>query len=174
MIDADAMSELTVRDLLATHEAVLADLRRRGVVRNDDAPSDQYARWLAQQSFGGVLQPESTPGHDLMTPDGKRIQVKSRVARTGAMDERQLSPFRSVDFDEALVILFDDTYDVTRAALLTNEQIMRLARWQPHMNGRVLIARDAVLALGTDVRRRLRPARPDVAPVVPITPVATA
>jgi len=168
MLDADALTELSVRDLLATHEAVLADLRRRGIVRTDDAPADQYARWLAHQAFGGLLEPESTPSHDLTTPDGRRLQVKSRVARTGGVDDRQLSPFRTVDFDELLVILFDTTYEVTRAALLTNEQVMRLARWQPHMNGRVLIARDAVLALGTDVRRRLRPARAEASPIAPV------
>jgi hypothetical protein len=96
------------------------------------------------------------------------MQVRCRVIRTGQQDERQLSPFRNVDFDDALVILFDPSYDVIRAASLTREQVMRLARWQPHMSGRVLIARDAVLALGTDVRRRLRSARADVAPIAPV------
>jgi len=37
--------------------------------------------------------------------------------------------------------------------------VLRLARWQPHENGRVLIARDAVLNLGTDVKKRLRKVR---------------
>ena len=156
MIDADALSELTVRDLLATHEAVLADLRKRGIVRTNDEPAGQYAEWLAHQAFGGMLEPNSTGSRDLATPDGRRLQVKCRVLRNGSVDERQLSPFRGFEFDEALVILFDPAYEVTRASLLTKEQVMRLARWQPHVNGRVLIARDAVLALGTDVRRRLR------------------
>ena len=160
MIDAGAMSELTVRDLLATHEAILAALRERGVVRTEEAPAHQYALWLAHQAFGGVLQADGDASHDLTTPDGKRLLVKSCVVRSGRDDERQLAPFRSTNFDEVLVILFDATYEITRAALLTHQQVMRLARWKPHMNGRVLIARDAVLALGTDVRRRLPAARP--------------
>jgi hypothetical protein len=154
MIDADAMSELTVRDLLATHEAVLTALRDRGVVRTDEAPEQQYALWLAHEAFGGAITPESA-SHDLTTPDGRRLQVRSYIIRVDQIDDRHLAPFRNVDFDEVLVILFDASYEVTRAALLTNEQVMRLARWKPQLNGRVLTARDAVLALGTDVRRRL-------------------
>jgi hypothetical protein len=164
MIDAEAMSELTVRDLLATHEAVLEALRGRGVMRTDDAPAQQYARWLAHEAFGGVMAPEGAH-HDLLTPDGRRLLVRSVVVR-GARDDRQLAPFRGVDFDELLVILFDASYEVIRASVLTKEHVMRLARWKPQLNGRILTARDAVLALGTDVRRRLPSNRASGGPVV--------
>jgi hypothetical protein len=160
MLEADAMDGMTVRDLLATHEAVLTALRSMGVVRTSDAPAGQYAEWLALQTFGGALEENSTKGHDLVTGEDRRMQVKCRVLRTGHAGERQLSPFRSCDFDDALIILFDPTYEVMRAALLSAEQVLRLARWQAHVNGRVLIARDAVLSLGVDVKKRLRAARP--------------
>jgi hypothetical protein len=165
--ELDDMSGRTVRELLATHEAVLTTLRTRGVVRTSDAPAGQYAEWLALQVFGGTLAPNATKSHDLTTPDGTRVQVKCRVLRNGDAGERQLSPFRSVDFDEALIIFFDATYEVQRAALLTAEQVLRLARWQPHVNGRVLIARDAVLNLGTDVKKRFLKVRHEHPPLSP-------
>jgi hypothetical protein len=172
MIDAAAMSELTVRDLLATHEAVLTALRDRGVMRTDESPAQQYALWLAHEAFGGAITPESM-SHDLTTPDGRRLQVRSAVVRADQVDDRQLAPFRNVDFDELLVVLFDASYEVLRAAMLTNEQVMRLARWKPQLNGRVLVARDAVLALGTDVRRRLPAARAHTDPGAAIAPFVT-
>jgi hypothetical protein len=154
---------MSVRDLLATHEAVLETLRSRGVVRTSDEPAVQYAKWLAHQAFGGTIEADTTKAHDLVTAEGRRMRVAGLVIRSTDAGERQLPQFRGADFDEVLVALFDPSYDLLRASVLTTEQVMRLARWQPHINGRVLIARDAVLDLGTDVKRKLRNARQPVA-----------
>jgi hypothetical protein len=147
-------TELTVRELLATHESTLAELRARGIVRTKDAPAGQYAEWVALQVFGGELAPNSEKSYDLTTADGERLQIKCRVLRNGKAVERQLSPFRSFNFDEALVILFAPSYDVLRAVLLPPAVIEQHARWRKHVNGHVLIARDGVLDIGTDVTDR--------------------
>jgi hypothetical protein len=70
--------------------------------------------------------------------------------------ERQLSPFRSFAFDQALILLFDPEYAVQRAVLLSAELTERCAPWRAYVNGYVLVARDAVLDLGTDVTARFQ------------------
>ena len=147
-------AEVTVRELLAMHETALAELRARGVVRTNDSPSGQYAEWLAQQVLGGELAPNSEKSFDLTTSDGVTLQVKCRVLRNGSAGERQLSPFPSFDFDQALVILFDPAYDVLHAVLLSADLAQQLSRWSAHVNGYLLTARSSVLEQGVDVTAR--------------------
>jgi hypothetical protein len=78
--------------------------------------------------------------------------VKARVIRNPTKaGERQLSPFRSFDFDVALVVLFDRAYAVSRAVTLSADLIFEHSRESRHVNGRIVIARDALLDMGTDV-----------------------
>ena len=125
-----------------------------------DAPSGQYAEWLAQRALGGVLAPNSVKSYDLTTDDGRRVQVKARVIRdpSNKRGERQLSPFRSFDFDDALIILFDTNYDVSRAAMLDAGTVLDHCRESRHVNGQVLIARDSLLDLGADATDMLNAA----------------
>ncbi len=160
IINLAALADVPPRELLAGYEVLLRELRRREVVRTNDAPSGQYAEWLAQRAFGGVLAPNSVKSYDLTTDGGRRLQVKARVIRDQSKrsGERQLSPFRSFDFDEALVILFDTNYDVSRASLLDAETVLDHCRESKHVNGHVLIARDSVLDLGADVTEMMNAA----------------
>jgi hypothetical protein len=152
LLDHELLAEATPRQILATYELLLAELRRRNVVRTNDAPSGQYAEWLAQRVLGGSLASNSVKSYDLTAADGSRIQVKARVVRnTAKAGERQLSPFRSFEFDSALIILFDDTYRVRRAIMLPATVVLEHSRDSSHVNGRILIARDAVLNLGDDL-----------------------
>lgn len=157
LINLAALPDVPPRELLAGYEVILRELRRREVVRTNDAPSGQYAEWLAQRAFGGVLAPNSVKSYDLTTSAGRRLQVKARVIRDPSKKsgERQLSPFRSFDFDDALILLFDTNYMVTRAALLDAATILANCRESRHVNGHVLIARDSVLDLGVDVTQTM-------------------
>jgi hypothetical protein len=160
LINLAALPDVPPRELLAGYEVLLRELRRREVVRTNDAPSGQYAEWLAQRAFGGVLAPNSVKSYDLTTDAGRRLQVKARVIRDPSRrsGERQLSPFRSFDFDDALIILFDTSYDVSRGVLLAAETVLDHCRESRHVNGHVLIARDSVLDLGTEVTREMNSA----------------
>ena len=48
---------LRIGELLALSRSVLAELRRRGVIRTSNAPTGDYAEWLAAQATGGQLEP---------------------------------------------------------------------------------------------------------------------
>lgn len=157
LISKRGLQAVPARLLLATYESILGELRERAVVRTNDAPAGQYAEWVAQRVLGGVLADNSVKSYDLVTPEGLKVQVKARVLRKpNLVSERQLSPFRSFDFDQALVILFDRTYGVARAVLLSHDVVEAASTFNKHVNGNILIARDSVLALGDDVTDRFR------------------
>ena len=140
-------------ELLVTHESILAELRRRGVVRTNDAPLGQWAEGLAHRKLGGTLEPNSKKGFDLVTLEGRKIQVKARLVRdVKKRSERLLSVFRSFDFDDCLVLLFDQKYEVRNAVLLSAKVVAERARMSKHVNGHLLFATDAILQLGKDVK----------------------
>jgi hypothetical protein len=103
---ADTLAELTTGELLALSRGILAELRRRGVIRSGNAPAGDYAELLVQRATGGELAPNSQKSWDVETPTGVHLQVKARVVTNpNASGERQLSVFRSWEFDAAVIVL---------------------------------------------------------------------
>ena len=47
------LGEMTVGELLSFSRAILAELRRRGVIRTGNAPAGDYAELLVQRASGG-------------------------------------------------------------------------------------------------------------------------
>jgi Family of unknown function (DUF6998) len=150
---------LRIGELLALSRSVLAELRRRGVVRTANAPTGDYAEWLAARATGGHLEPNSRRSWDLVTKDGDRVQVKARVTSDIAKrGERQLSSFRSWDFDAALIVLFDEQLKVRRATWITVAEVEAAARDDPYVSASRVIASDSFMERGTDWTARLREA----------------
>jgi len=157
LIDRDALTASTPRELLATYESILVELRSRGIVRTNDAPLGQWAEWLARRVLGGTLERNSRKGHDLITADRRRVQVKARLVRdVKRKSERQLSVFRSFKFHACLVLLFDPKYEVRSATLLSPKAVRTNSRFHKHVNGWVLSATEDLLQRGTDLTKRFR------------------
>jgi hypothetical protein len=57
--------EITVGALLSFSRAILAELRRRGVIRTGNAPAGDYAELLVQRASGGELAPNSEKSWDV-------------------------------------------------------------------------------------------------------------
>ena len=134
-------------ELLSGYARTLAELRRRNVVRSNNAPAGDYAEWLVARALGGELAHASEKSWDVALPSGQRIQVKARVTsvplRAGQL---QTSPFRSWEFDTAaFVLLAAEDYHVSRAALLPVAIVRLHARWRSHVNGDVVMMNAALL-----------------------------
>lgn len=148
---------MTVGELLTLSRRILAELRERGVIRTGNAPAGDYAELLVQRATKGELAPNSTKSWDILTPGKERLQVKARVV-TNPSDtgQRQLSPFRSWDFDAAVIVLFDDDFAVWRAACIPVEMVKDGSRFSEHVRGDRVFAKDELLARGEDWTDRLR------------------
>jgi hypothetical protein len=147
-----------ISDLLGIYGQVLEELNERGVIRSANAPTGDYAEWLVQRALGGELQPNSNKSADLIVRK-KEIQIKARVlSEPEKSGQRQLSPFRSWNFDDAVIVLFDRRYAVQRATRIKVGELKAAAREDKWVSGHRVIARDALLDRGRDITGRLREA----------------
>ena len=156
---------LSTTDLLALSRCVLRELRARGVIRSGNAPAGDYAEGLAQIATRGTLAGNAQKSWDILTPTGERLQVKARIVTDPKKaGERQLSVFRSWDFDAAMIVLFDDEFSVWKAAKLPAATVQAHSRRVEHVNGWRFNARDDILELGEDWTPRLQAAAKDEPP----------
>ena len=143
MID---FTNASTSELLASYRAVLAELRRREIVRTGNAPTGDYAETLVKVAFDGRLAPNSEKSWDVQTPQGEKLQVKSRLLDDPIKSkQRQLSPIRSWGFDYLVIILFEATYRVWRAVKVPAHLIRGTGTHSDWVNGELIVARDSLL-----------------------------
>lgn len=125
-------------ELLNGYVHILRELRRRGVVRSNNAPAGDYGEWITCRALGGALVDNfSVKSFDLTTPDGQRVQVKTRVVSVPVRHSQlQASVFRSWDFERAAFVLLREVdYRVHRAVLVPVHVVREKARPADHVNG---------------------------------------
>ena len=133
-------------ELLSSYREVLAELRRREIVRTGNAPTGDYAETLVKVAFRGELAPNSEKSWDVLTPLGEKLQVKSRLLDDPTKSkQRQLSPIRSWGFDYLAIVLFDSTYRVWRAVKIPADLVRGTGTHSDWVNGELIIARDSLL-----------------------------
>ncbi|HVL39857.1 MAG TPA: hypothetical protein VM328_10755 [Fimbriimonadaceae bacterium] len=138
--------DATTQELFQAYRAILSELKRRKIVRTANAPAGDYAEYLVARTLRGELAPNSERSYDLITEDGRRIQVKCRVAGDSGRNPRsQLSPFRTFGFDAAVVVLSAPDYRVHQAVVIPRETVEASARFVKHVNGYVVHARPSFL-----------------------------
>lgn len=136
--------EASIHDLLGGYAATIMELRRRGVLRTNNAPVGDFAEWLLARALGGLLADStSAKSYDLTLPDGRRVQVKARlVADRPTAGQLQSSPFRSWDFDAAALMLFRaTTYEPALAVMAPTHVVRTHAKRRSHINGDVVFIR---------------------------------
>jgi hypothetical protein len=143
------LEHLSVPELLRLSRAILRELRSRGTIRSGNAPAGDYAELLVQRATTGSLAPKSQKSWDVLTPDRRRLQVKARVI-TPENPSRQLSPIRSWGFDELVIVLFDDHFNLTHAVFLEQAVAEAASKWNEHVKGLRLFATGTLMAAGTD------------------------
>jgi hypothetical protein len=149
---------MTVGQLLEMYADILAELRRRGLVRTNNAPIGDLAEYAAALAYGGQLAKNSEKSYDLTTADGRRIQVKVRSVKEKGRGSRAFSPIRTFDFDATVFIIVDaDTRTVKSAFEWTAEDVRTLGRRSDHTNGHIVRGRQLQVA-GTDVTDMIRTA----------------
>jgi hypothetical protein len=126
----------------------LNELRTRGIIRTDNAPAGDYAEYLVHRALGGDLATNSKKSWDVETADHERIQVKCRVVSAPMLPgHRQLSAFRSFDFDAAVIVFFSDAdYGVIRAVKIPRALVEANSKHRKHDNSNVFHATESLLA----------------------------
>lgn len=93
---------------------------------------------------GGIQLAKSSKSTDVITPDGTRIQVKSRIPRQGKTTK--LGTIRSWDFDILAVVLFNEDGSLINALEMDVEIAKEYAGDDKHVNGKVISTTRAFLS----------------------------
>ncbi|WP_189495797.1 hypothetical protein [Algimonas arctica] len=126
----------------------MEELRERAVIRSANNPTGDLAEFLFCKAFNWVQAPNSMKSYDATDTKGYRYQIKGRrVHRRNA--SRQLSAIRDFDgegFDWLTVVLFDDDYNILRAALVPRNVVAVRGVHVKHTNSLKFMMTDSVWA----------------------------
>ena len=88
-------------------------------MRTLNSPQGDWAELLVATAYAGHRAPNSEKSWDVRARDGRRLQVKSRALDHTQVGSNTTSPFRSWDFDTAVIVLLNpEDLTVARAAEL--------------------------------------------------------
>jgi hypothetical protein len=159
MID---LTSIPVPALLELHSGLLAELRRRNVVRSANNPTGDYGELLFAKAFDWTLNGNSSADADALDSDGIRYQIKCRRLTT-PQGSRQLGFIRRLPekpFDRLAAVLLNEKFRVLRAAIIPYEVLLPRASYVDSVKGWKFILRDSVWDIDgvTDVTPALRAA----------------
>lgn len=151
------LTRMGVRSLLRLEAGIVAELKRRGLVRTSNKPLGDIAEQIVLRARGGVLEPNSTKSHDVTTPTGVRIQVKAMGSRSAGVSAK-FSPFRSFNFDTAIFLIFAaGSFDLMLGREVAAANVDAIARYSAHTNGKQP-SLSQIRTLGDDVTDEMRTA----------------
>jgi hypothetical protein len=154
------LAELSSQALLALHAQIVEVLRERKILRSSNNPTGDLAEHLFCKARGWPPEDNSSPGVDVISPEGTRYQIKGR--RCKDQDKlRQLSAIRNLDdaqFDFLVGVIFSLDYKIQRAVIIPYAVVKELATLDSHTNSHRFLLRDAVwnTPLVRDVTDELR------------------
>src|SRR5688500_16208722 len=105
---------LSNRQLLKLYAELMAEMRRRDLVRSSNGPGADIAEGLVAMALSLTLNAASTAGYDGVDPQGRKIEVKCRRI-TPHNGSRQLSAIRNLEsahFDFLAGVLFNEDFSV--------------------------------------------------------------
>lgn len=142
-----SMSELTPVELLRLHAQAIDELRRRDIVRTNNNPLGDYTEWLVAGEMSLQLESNSQAGHDAISNDGLRYQIKGRRV-TATNRRRQLSAIRNYsgnEFDWLVAVIFGESYEVLNAYLIPHDVLGKYGKHREHVNALIVILSGAIL-----------------------------
>lgn len=145
------LGEMSLDEMLVLRRAIDVEIQARGHSRTASSLAGELIERTVSVAYGGQLLGVGAKSVDVVAPDGRRLQVKTRSLPKG---ELMHWAFRGFDFDAAVVVAVDrETSAIGWARELTAQQVRAMAR--PHAKDgwrlRMAPARNA----GIDVTDRL-------------------
>ncbi|ODR95190.1 hypothetical protein AUC70_05640 [Methyloceanibacter stevinii] len=139
------LSSKTNSQLLALIADCQNELRSRDVIQSANIVGDLAETYVCS-ALGLKRQGKSAKGVDAVGPDGTRYEIKGRRL-TPWNKSRQLSALRGLDqkpFDVLAGVLFDERFQVQRAALIPYQVVRKRAGPMPRVNAHRFLLKDIV------------------------------
>jgi len=159
MIDLGAVP---ISSLLELHVDLLAELRRREIVRSANNPTGDYGELLFSRAFGWALNGNSSADADATDTEGIRYQIKCRRLAS-PKGSRQLGFIRRLPdrpFDHLAAVLLDARFRVMRAALIPYDVVEQRSSYVDSVKAWKFMLRDSVWEIAgvSDVTSKLQEA----------------
>ena len=142
----DDFSKVSNSELLQIIAHALGELRFRGVIRSSNNPVADYTEGLVAKALSLKLAPGSTTGYDGLDSEGRKYEIKGRRL-TKHNRRTQMSAIRGLDhkhFEFLVGVLFKEDFSVLSACVIPYDLVVKLAKYQKHVNGWILFLRPEV------------------------------
>jgi hypothetical protein len=131
--DLDELAQIVDRlpreALPAAYGLVFAALGRSGLIRSANNPIAVLGESVAALYFGGELAAAGTKGHDVLTDEGRRIQVKA-LRQTGRYNRSTLSRIYNDAFDEVMAVVFNADLTIREAWFIPKDVALDQRNWR--------------------------------------------
>lgn len=148
------LAGMPLKDLLILRSAIDSEIAVRGHSRTASSLAGELLEATVAAAYNGNLTEVGAKSVDVVSNDGRRLQVKTRLLPKG--DLRHWA-FRDFEFDAAIVIAMDrGTFMIDWARELTTDEVRSLARH--HATDRWRLRMAPAKSVGIDVTGQLRQA----------------
>jgi hypothetical protein len=107
-------------------------------VNNRNKPMAEIAEFLAAEVLGGERATNNSRGHDVVLPDGKKVEVKSRRIPADRVGSQVFNVLREpFGFDAVVFIAFNMDYSIQSFTYIHREALPEVTRWSEHQNGHI-------------------------------------
>jgi hypothetical protein len=121
------LEDRTDAELITLYGAMMAEMRRRAIVRSANNPIADIAERLVARHYGVDPEPPNSKAYDVVTGNGTTIQVKA--LRRTSKSRRNLSPLRSLYFDYIAAVIFENDMQLQAVLLVPVEVVREYMRW---------------------------------------------
>lgn len=129
------------------YSIILDELRKRGVVRTNNAPIGDYAEHLVSKTLGLDLEKNSREGYDAVDNVGTKYQIKCRKI-TKSHPTMLLGAIRNLeahDFDFLIAVLFQADFSIKVVVKIPYEIVQRYGVHRQHTNSHALSLRGEIM-----------------------------
>jgi hypothetical protein len=118
---------------------LMAELNARVIIRADNNPIGDYCEFVVAAHYEVAPEGSSNAGHDVVTPDGARVQVEGRRIGTRGNIPPHFSGIRNLDdepppFDVLIGLLLNRDFSIREAWEIPVERVRHYGVYRPHTN----------------------------------------
>ena len=136
MNNPEEFAQMDPGELLALWARLMAEMRRRGIIRNNNNPLGDFAEDLVCRSLElQIAQNQAQQGFDATDAQEGRYQIKSRRTLANAATFSTIRDYEEHLFDQLILVMFNLEFQPTRAAMIPYRLVPQICNWNNANNG---------------------------------------
>lgn len=139
----------TDRQLLQHYADIIDELKRRKIVRTENSPPGDYAKWLVTRKLSLTWSGKPGSGYDATdATESTRYLIKARRVRPTDPSPK-FGVIRDLDeqkFDYLVAVIFNHDFSVQQAVRIPHRVLAEYADYTSRENGHALHMRGPILA----------------------------